>query len=274
MKIFTTWVGLLGLGLVWFAPFGDASAAEDTLRASLAGPQRSAENRARDVYRHPEETLGFFGITSGMTVVEISPGTGWYTEILAPYLREHGKFYAAHFSPTATVEYFRKAVGEFKDKLAAAPALYDRVVLTEFMPPDSLDIAPPASADAVLTFRNVHNWLKDSGEVKVFKAAFAVLKPGGVFGVVDHRAKPGTTREQSLDSGYTTEALVIEAAQAAGFVLEEKSEINANARDTKDYPKGVWTLPPRLVLGEQDKAKYLAIGESDRMTLRFRKPAK
>lgn len=272
MNISEKFAPLLGLALALLAASATA-AADVALDSILAGPQRSAENRARDRYRHPSETLDFFGIRADMTVVEISPGTGWYSEILAPYLRDHGKLYAAHYSPTAEVEYFRKAVGDFKVKLAATPAIYDRVILTEFMPPDTLNIAPAGSADAVLTFRNVHNWLKDSGEVKVFKAAFTALKPGGVLGVVEHRAKPGTTREQSLASGYTSEQLVIEAAQAAGFVVDGKSEVNANARDTKDYPKGVWTLPPRLILGEQDKDRYLAIGESDRMTLRFRKPA-
>lgn len=251
-----------------------AAAADAALDAILSGTTRSSENRARDVHRHPAETLAFFGLKSNQTVVEISPGGGWYTEILAPYLREHGKLVAAHFPADSTSDYAKKSITAFKAKLGAEPAVYDRVVLTPFMPPDVVDLGPAGSADLVVTFRNVHNWLKDSGEAKVFKAAFDVLKPGGVFGVVEHRAKPGTTREQSLTSGYTAEQLVIDAAQAAGFVLDGKSEVNANPKDTKDYAKGVWTLPPRLVEGDKDKEKYLAIGESDRMTLRFRKPAK
>ncbi len=264
---------LLALLCSLLIPVGNAWA-DAALDAALAGPQRSEANRARDVYRHPAQTLAFFGIKPDMTVVEIMPGGGWYTEILAPYLRDKGKLYAAHFPLDTTGEYGKKAIAAYTQKLAAAPAVYDHVLLTPFQPPQQVDIAPPGSADAVVTFRNVHNWLKEEGEVAVFKAAFAALKPGGVFGVVEHRAKPGTTRDQSMDSGYTTEQLVIDGATKAGFVLEEKSEINANAKDTKDYAKGVWTLPPSYAAGEADKAKYQAIGESDRMTLRFRKPAK
>jgi len=242
--------------------------------AVLAGDQRSAENRARDVYRHPAETLAFFGLKPDMTVVELWPGGGWYTEILAPYLRDNGKLYAAHFAANSDIEYFRKGLAAFRDKLAANPAVYDRVVVTELAPPGALAIAPAGSADMVLTFRNVHNWLKPEGnELNVMKAAFAALKPGGVLGIVEHRAATGTSREQSIESGYMPEAMVIEAATAAGFVLEQSSEINANPADTHDHPKGVWTLPPRLALGEQDRAMYLEIGESDRMTLRLRKPA-
>lgn len=273
MRIFLRCASLTGLLCTLLAQFPNASA-DAALDTVLAGPQRNVANRARDVYRHPAETLAMFGIKPDMTVVEIMPGGGWYTEILAPWLRDKGKLYAAHFPVDAEGDYPQKAITAYIKKLAAEPAIYDRVVVTPFMPPAVLDIAPPASADAVVTFRNVHNWLKDDGEVAVFKAAFAALKPGGVFGVVEHRAKPGTTREQSVNSGYTTEQLVIDAAKAAGFVLEEKSEINANAKDTKDYPKGVWTLPPTFVEGNKDREKYVAIGESDRMTLRFRKPAK
>ncbi|MSR14924.1 MAG: methyltransferase [Gammaproteobacteria bacterium] len=265
--------GLAGVLCALFAYVSNA-VADAGLDAALAGAQRSEVNRARDVYRHPRETLAFFGVEPTMTVVEIMPGGGWYTEILAPWLREKGKLYAAHFPADSTAEYPKKAIAAFTQKLAAEPAIYDRVVVTPFMLPKVLDIAPPASADVVLTFRNVHNWLKDGGEVAVFKAAFAALKPGGVFGVVEHRAKRGTTREQSLNSGYTTEQLVIDGATSVGFVFEAKSEINANTNDTKDYAQGVWTLPPTYAAGEQDKAKYHAIGESDRMTLRFRKPAK
>jgi predicted methyltransferase len=242
--------------------------------AVLAGAHRAEANRARDQYRHPAETLAFFGIQPGMTVVELWPGGGWYTEVLAPYLRESGKLYAAHFTEDSDNEYIRKSITGFKSKLAAEPALYDRVMVTTLLPPDRLEIAPAGTADAVLTFRNVHNWMKMGGnEALVMQAAFSALKPGGVFGIVEHRAKPGTSREQMMESGYVTEDEVIRMATAAGFVLEEKSEVNANPMDTAVHPKGVWTLPPTLALGEQDRDKYLAIGESDRMTLRFRKPA-
>ena len=250
-----------------------AAQADSALDAALAGEHRSEANRARDAYRHPVETLGFFGIAPDMTVVELWPGRGWYTEVLAPYLRDKGKLYAAHFPAQSKVEYYQKGLAAFKAMLAANPALYDRVVLTELGPPDSVAVAPAASADAVLTFRNMHNWMGQGNDVKVMQAAFAALKPGGVLGVVEHRAAANATAEQVKDSGYMTEEMVIKAAEAAGFVLEAKSEINANPRDTRDHPKGVWTLPPSLALGDTDREKYLAIGESDRMTLRFRKPA-
>ena len=250
-----------------------AAQADSALDAALAGEHRSEANRARDVYRHPVETLGFFGIKPDMTVVELWPGRGWYTEVLAPYLRDNGKLYAAHFPAQSKVEYYQKGLAAFKAMLAANTALYDRVVLTELGPPDSVAVAPAASADAVLTFRNMHNWMGQGNDVKVMQAAFAALKPGGVLGVVEHRAAANATAEQVKDSGYMTEEMVIKAAEAAGFVLEAKSEINANPRDTRDHPKGVWTLPPSLALGDTDREKYLAIGESDRMTLRFRKPA-
>ena len=250
-----------------------AAQADSALDAALAGEHRSEANRARDAYRHPVETLGFFGIEPDMTVVELWPGRGWYTEVLAPYLRDKGKLYAAHFPAQSNVEYYQKGLAAFKAMLAANPALYDRVVLTELGPPDSVAVAPAASADAVLTFRNMHNWMGQGNDVKVMQAAFAALKPGGVLGVVEHRAAANATAEQVKDSGYMTEEMVIKAAEAAGFVLEAKSEINANPRDTRDHLKGVWTLPPSLALGDTDREKYVAIGESDRMTLRFRKPA-
>ena len=248
------------------------------LAAAIAGSQRSAENRARDVWRHPAETLGFFGIQPAMTVVEISPGGGWYTEILAPYLREKGKLYAAAYPlevPGEYADYYRKSRETFNAKLAAAPAVYDRVVVTDFLVPSHPEMAPAGSADLVLTFRNFHNWMDpDLAEAKVMQAAFTALKPGGVLGIVEHRTDQPVTRQQMYDKGYMTEAAVIAAAEAAGFKLEEKSEINANPKDTRDHPKGVWTLPPSLDLGDQDREKYVAIGESDRMTLRFRKPAR
>ena len=269
---------LAGAALVCAASFSCAGVAPE-LAAAIAGPQRTPANSARDVWRHPAETLTFFGIRADMTVAEISPGGGWYTEILAPYLRDKGRLYAAAYVKDMTGEdgeYFRKGRLAFEAKLAAQPAVYDKVVITDFHVPDRLVLAPAGSADAVLTFRNIHNWLRDGadGELKVFEAAFAALKPGGVFGVVEHRTTANVTREEMAKSGYLTEAAVIEAAQKAGFRLEEKSEINANPKDTHDHPEGVWTLPPSYALGDKDHAKYAAIGESDRMTMRFRKPAR
>lgn len=239
----------------------------------LVGAHRSEANRARDVYRHPKETLAFFGIKPESKVVEIFPGGGWYTEVLAPYVRDRG-LYVAAFPASST-----KGLQNFKDKLASQPAMYDKAAIMPLGMSAALDIRPAGGADVVVTFRNVHNWIKigvkpeDSIVDAFFRSFFAALKPGGVLGVVEHRAKPGTTLEESVKSGYMTEAYVIERATAAGFKLDAKSEINANPQDTKDYKDGVWTLPPVLAKGEADRAKYLAIGESDRMTLRFVKPA-
>jgi predicted methyltransferase len=272
------------IGAAWLAAvalvFPAASIAAEVaadLAAAIAGPQRSAENRARDTWRHPAQTLGFFGIRPDMTVVEISPGGGWYTEILAPYLREEGKLYAAAYPADVAGEdgeYYRKSREAFDAKLAAAPAVYDRVTVTDFMPPSRLDLAPAGSADLVLTFRNMHNWITDDrAEVKVMEAAFKALKPGGVLGIVEHRTDEPVTREQMVKGGYMPESALIAAAESAGFKLEAKSEVNANPKDTHAHPEGVWTLPPTLALEDKDRGKYLAIGESDRITLRFRKPA-
>ncbi|MEQ1516639.1 MAG: methyltransferase [Usitatibacteraceae bacterium] len=234
----------------------------------LAAEHRAETNRARDVYRHPKETLAFFGVKSESTVVEVFPGGGWYTEILAPLLRDNGRYVAA-FPAQST-----RGLASFQEKLAAKPAVYDKVKIMPLGPPDAFNIRPDGGADFVLTFRNVHNWVNDEMVDVFMKSFYDALKPGGVLGVVEHRAKPGTKLKASIDSGYMTEEFVIKHAQMAGFKLEEKSEINANPKDTKDYKDGVWTLPPVLTLKDVDRAKYLAIGESDRMTLRFVKPLK
>lgn len=240
------------------------------LRAAIAGPHRSAANRARDAARHPEETLRFFGLQPRHTVIEIAPGAGWFTEILAPCLREKGLLYAAHYARDDAVPYRRQARAAFEAWLATQPALYDRVRIGTLPVTDRFsDIAPPGGADMVLTFRNVHNWI-EAGHLDASLRAFAsVLKPGGVLGVEEHRALPGTTLERIKASGYVTEDLLIERAAAAGFVLAARSEVNANPRDTKDHAHGVWSLPPTLRGGEVDRAKFLAIGESDRFTHRY-----
>ena len=234
--------------------------------------ERSPDNMVRDQYRHPAETLDFFTITEDMAVVEISPGGGWYTEVLAGRLS--GTLYAAHANPESKSAYYRKSLSRYKDKLAASPEFYNNVELHVFDVGVQLLTTADNSADAVVTFRNVHNWMNSNNERTAFDLFFKTLKPGGVLGVVEHRAKPGTERKTMIDSGYVTQDYVVEIARQAGFVLEASSEINSNLKDTKDYESGVWTLPPSLTLGEQDQDKYLAIGESDRMTLRFRKPAK
>ena len=267
------WMAITLLGLSSLLALADVPA---ELQAAIDGPARTPANKARDVWRHPGETLAFFGIRPDMTVVEISPGGGWYTEILAPYLRDKGKLIAAAYPldvPGEDGAYYRKSRTGFDQKLAATPAAYDRVEVRDFLVPDRLDLAAPGSADMVLTFRNLHNWVKDGGDAAVLKAAFAALKPGGVLGIVEHRSNEPLTSEQIYQHGYFPEAAVVNAAKAAGFVLEARSDINANPKDTRDHPEGVWTLPPTLALGDKDREKYLAIGESDRMTLRFRKPA-
>ena len=243
------------------------------LADAIASPERTAAFRARDTARHPQETLTFFNVQPHMTVVEIWPGGGWYAEILAPYLKDKGQYIAAGFAITEkSPGYQAKSATSFVEKLRANPARYGNVGLTTMGPPAQWAIAPPGSADRVLTFRNVHNWMEGGFAPEAFKALFAALKPGGVLGVVEHRAAPGTPIEKMKTSGYVTEDEVKRLAAEAGFRFESASEVNANPKDTKDYAKGVWTLPPRLAEGDKDREKYLAIGESDRMTLRFVKP--
>jgi predicted methyltransferase len=242
------------------------------LMTSNALAERSAANMARDEFRHPFATLDFFGIQSVMDVVEISPGGGWYTEILAEKVQ--GTLYAAHFNPEAKSAYYRNSRAKFEEKIASQPALYGNLELHTFDAGAGLLTTPDNSADAVLTFRNVHNWMRSGSEGRAFELFFTTLKPGGVLGVVEHRAKPDTDLQTMIQSGYVTQKYVIELAEQAGFIFEASSEINANSADTADHPKGVWTLPPSLRLGDKDRDRYLAIGESDRMTLRFRKPAK
>lgn len=253
-------------------PAGDVGS--PSLRAAVAGSWRDPKNVARDGYRHPLETLTFFGAKPDQTIVEITPGGGWYSEILAPFLRERGKYVAAVVDPDTQSsdgarKYQAKAKASLEQKFAASPAQYDKVAIAAY---DTFKPAfgPADSADLVLTFRNVHNW-RSAGQAEVmFKGFYDVLKPGGTLGVVEHRAKADVPADDK--TGYVGQAQVIALAEAAGFKLEAKSEINANPRDTKDYPKGVWTLPPVNQHEAADDAKYQAIGESDRMTLRFRKP--
>jgi predicted methyltransferase len=247
-----------------------AAHADDALRAATAGEHRGAANKARDVHRHPYETLAFFGIKPTMTVVELVPSGGWYTEILAPYLRERGKLIGAG----ETFEPAKRYGTMYKKKLDSDPALYDRVVAGVFEPPARYDLAPAASVDMVLTFRNMHNWigLGDDNLKALLKSIHTSLKPGGVFGVVDHRLPASIAQDAKASSGYVHEAYVIKLVESAGFKLAAKSEINANPKDTADHKRGVWSLLPTLANKDEDRAKYMAIGESDRMTLKFIKP--
>ncbi len=235
------------------------------LKEVLAAPHRSEKNRARDIYRHPLETLSFFGLRDDMTVVELWPGGGWYTEILAPVLKDRGKLVVTGGDPATS-----KGAKEFRDRFGAKPELFGKIDYVVWSPPAKSELGPAGSADLVLTFRSVHGWIGGKSVDTVFKAVYDVLKPGGVFGVVEHRARPG----MDVKTGYVEEEAVIRIAAAAGFKLDERSEINANPKDTKDHPEGVWTLPPTLRLGDKDRDKYVAIGESDRMTLRFVKPGR
>jgi predicted methyltransferase len=268
---------LVAIGLLAQASAGAAAAEKKdaALEQAIASPSRTEAYRARDVYRHPLKTLQFFGVRPDMTVVEIWPSNAWYTEILAPYLHDQGKYYAAGSAaslPNASDE-TRRAVAVFQQRLDADPARYSGVTVTEFRPPLRTEICPPGSADLVLTFRNVHNWISGGYEQDAFNAFYAALKPGGVLGVVEHRAKPYTTLDQTKKTGYVNEAYVKALAANAGFRFVAGSSVNDNPKDKKDYPDGVWTLPPTYTLGDKDKAKYEAIGESDRMTLKFVKPA-
>lgn len=239
----------------------------------IQGSQRSEENRARDPYRHPKETLLFFGLRPDMTVVEISPAKGWYTEIIAPLLRKQGQFYAAvPLIRNDMPEAAKRRDATYRQMLSSTPEVFGKPIVTTYQTAAPV-FAPEGSADMVLTFRNVHNWAKNGHTQPMFNGFFQALKPGGVLGVVEHRAKPDTPLAKQIESGYMTEQFVIEAATAAGFQLDRSAEINNNPRDTKDHPGGVWNLPPNLRgLADGDKPKYQAIGESDRMTLRFVKP--
>ena len=252
-----------------------SAAAIDT---ALAGSHRSDANKARDRYRHPKETLAFFGLRPEMTVVEIWPGGGWYTEVLAPVLRERGKLYVAQYGSQPPFPYQQREMDTLAAKMRANPDLYRAVTPTALnFFTNELAIAPPGSVDLVLTFRNVHNWFEEgygppNAAELAFKAMFTALKPGGMLGVVDHRWPDPATEDPRAKNGYVSEQRVIALAEAAGFELAGRSDVNRNPLDTHDYPEGVWTLPPDLALGERDRDKYLAIGESDRFTLKFVKP--
>jgi predicted methyltransferase len=250
------------------------SATEAKVRASLAGAQRTDAEKARDVHRHPLETLSFFGLRDDMTVVELSPGGGWYTSVLAPVLRERGKLIIATGDPNGDPKSEETQLAQMiAGRLHKSPDVFDKVE-TAVIHENAVVLGPPESASMVLTFRNFHNWVGTPWMDGLLAASFAVLKHGGVLGVTDHRARPGTAVDPKVidQTGYVPEDYVIQTIERAGFRLAGKSEVNANPKDTKDYPKGVWTLPPTYELGQTDHAKFEAIGESDRMTLRFEKP--
>lgn len=233
-----------------------------------AAPHRGERNRVRDPYRNPVEVITFFGIRPESTVVEILPGSaGYYMEILAPFLREKGLYIAASRDERALPQYLADHQ-KLLDRLKAEPALYGRVQITKFNA-GLHDVAPPASADFVITFRNLHDWIERREAEGALRAFHRALKPGGVLGVVDHRRRTDRDQEAQMKSGYVREDYAISLIEKHGFRLAGRSAINANPRDTKDHPEGVWTLPPTFRLKDKDRAKYAAIGESDRFTLKF-----
>ncbi len=259
---------LLALSLIAidFASAASKADVKKQLEASINGSWRTEENRARDKYRHPLKTLTFFGVKPDSTLIELIPGPKlWYAEILAPFLRDKGHYIAAN----AKAE--KEDAGQ-KERLVSHPDQFNKAEIREFNFSEP-DFGAENSADFFLTFRNVHNFAMNHVEDKLFAAAFKVLKHGGVLGVVDHRAPADKSLDDVLlKTGYLPEKYVIELAQKAGFKLVATSAVNNNAKDTKDYPKGVWTLSPNFAEGDKDKEKYMAIGESDRFTLKFVKP--
>jgi predicted methyltransferase len=242
-----------------------------SILVAVSGMAFAERDTSRDQYRHPMETLAFFGITPQMDVLEISPGGGWYTELLADYVT--GNLLAGHYDPQSKRAYYRNSQSKFAAKIAASPELYGNVQMHIFDAAAKKLSAEDSSVDAVVTFRNVHNWMGSNTEASSFELFFDALKPDGMLGVVEHRAPAGTDKATMQKSGYMTQDYVIELARGAGFIFEASSEVNANKKDTANHPKGVWTLPPSLSLGDRDRELYMAIGESDRMTLRFRKPS-
>jgi len=247
-----------------------AVAGDAQLSAAVASHQRASENTVRDRFRHPAASLAFWGLKPGQTVVEIAPANGYWTEILAPYLKATGGHYTA-----AEGKDGQKLPAKFADR-----AVYGDIGYTVFSD-SSGALGSAGSADLVLTARNIHDWMWTPGFAEKGMGDFyAVLKPGGILAVEEHRADPRPQIGDARD-GYVATATIVSMAKKAGFVLEASSEINANPKDTKDHPFGVWTLPPTRLSGPSgqpdnphfDHSKYDAIGESDRMTLRFRKPA-
>ncbi|MCK8515361.1 methyltransferase [Methylonatrum kenyense] len=257
LKIFVAILAIL--------PLTGVAGADDALRSAVNNDARPAEERARDVYRNPYETLRFFGIEADQTVVELFPGNGWYTAILKPYLAEHGRFVAAHFSlqRDPLPPFYERVLDGYKERFPDAE-------IAPFNPPEQAEAVALGEADRVLTFRNIHSWLRDGQLDDVFAAAHTMLRPGGVFGVVGHRLPEDCEQDPEAASGYVKESLVIATAEAAGFRLAERSEINANPEDTADHPDGVWMLPPQSrVPDDADADHFAAIGESDRFTLKF-----
>jgi predicted methyltransferase len=261
---------ILAFGACAAAAAANAAASPDPgLKAAVADPGRSANFVARDPVRHPVEELTFFGLKPGMTVVELWPGGGYWTEILGRYLAKSGTYYVALESTddsegSQSVSRWRARMATEKDRLGT---IHETTLAS-----GRYDIAPAGSADLVLTFRNLHNWMDGGYADQALAACFTALKPGGILGIEEHRGRTDKPQDPKAADGYVREDYAIALAKKAGFVLVAKSEINANPKDTKNWPDGVWTLPPTLSQGDKDRAKYVAIGEADNFVLKFRKP--
>ena len=256
-----------GISLAAIAPAGAVT--DPALDAALHNKDRKPQAVARDSVRHPAEELSFYGIRPDMTVVEIWPGAGYWTGILAPYLHDHGTYYVAVPAGAGEEDKFGEM---FRKALAAQPARFSQVKITT-LGPGHFDIAPAGSADLILTFRNLHNWMGMGIAPQVLDAFYRALKPGGVLGVEDHRAGTDKPQDPKADNGYVRQDYAVALIEKAGFKLVGSSEMNANPRDTKNWPQGVWTLPPTFALGAKDHDKYAAIGEADNFVLKFQKPA-
>jgi predicted methyltransferase len=268
--------GLLLLASTWLlaASCSTTSTRETTAAALdniLTGSQREGDNSARDRYRHPKETLLFFGIRPEMKVLEVWPEPGWYTEIIAPLVREHGRYTAAVIAPDPDSRYVTGRLSEYQQKLSSSPGVYGAASVVT-LPTDGSDVVPPGTLDMVVTFRNIHNWMARDCAGQVFATLFRALKPGGVLGVTEHRGNAALPQDPKAKSGYVNEDYAIRLIEGQGFKLVGESQVNANPKDTKDYEQGVWTLPPTYRLGDKDRQKYAQIGESDRFTLKFVKP--
>lgn len=268
---------LAALTLFAFSPVSQSmdAALVAKIEQSMTGEHRSDKNIARNEYRHPLETLKFFGLEAGMTVLEIAPGGGWYTEILAPSMRDTGVYVAGSYDVSVADQpkYRYRQHQALLKNISEEPDLYGQIKVATYSPPKSRDLWEADAVDMVLTFRSSHGWLRSGIIEDVYADFYKVVKPGGVLGIVQHRAPEEGDPVEWAKKGYVSEASVITAAEKAGFELVAKSEVNANSKDLKDHDRGVWRLPPTLALGDENRDTYLAIGESDRMTLKFRKPS-
>ena len=259
--------------LVLLITLGHQNVESKSLDSVIAGDHRSEQNKSRDVYRNPKQTLEFFGIESEMTVVEVWPSAGWYTEILAPYLNEKGQYISASFDLNSDSAFVQRMGKIFLGKLEKRPDLYSNVKHGVLMLRDKIEVADPGTVDMVLTFRNIHNWMAREQQHIAMKAFYEMLKPGGILGVVEHRGDELVPQDPSSKSGYVNESYMVKIAEAAGFILDDSSEVNSNPLDTKNHSEGVWTLPPTYrAQNDAQKMALSEIGESDRFTLRFKKP--